>query len=160
TDAECRMRPDALATTLEALRGRPVLVCAQAGEINTGAIDPMNAVADACAAHGQTWLHIDGAFGLWAQVSAALKPMSAGVERADSWAVDAHKWLTTPYDGGLAIVRDKAALAAAMTTAASYLQVTEGQRNPSHFTPELSRRARGFAIWATLAALGRQGVSE
>lgn len=160
TDAECRMQPDALRRVLDGLPDKLVLVCAQAGEINTGAIDPMPAIADACAAHGDVWLHVDGAFGLWVQASPALKSMTAGIARADSWAVDAHKWLNTPYDSGVAIVRDKTALAGAMTISASYLQVTEGQRNPSHFTPELSRRARGFAVWATLASLGRQGVRE
>jgi glutamate/tyrosine decarboxylase-like PLP-dependent enzyme len=160
TDDEGAMLAPALAAALHGVAGRPTLVCAQAGEINTGACDPFDEIADACAAHGNTWLHVDGAFGLWAQASPTARALTAGVERADSWGVDAHKWLNTPYDCGLAIVREKSALAGAMTTEASYLQVTEGQRNPSHFTPELSRRAHGFAVWATLAALGREGVRD
>jgi glutamate/tyrosine decarboxylase-like PLP-dependent enzyme len=159
TDAQGRMSAPALKQRLESLGAQPTLVCAQAGQINTGACDPFGPIVEACRTRG-AWLHVDGAFGLWAQASPKTRALTEGVEHADSWAVDAHKWLNTPYDCGFAIVRDPAALVGAMAITASYLQASADERNPSHYVPELSRRARGFAVYATLAALGRQGVRE
>lgn len=152
-DGQGRMRPDAMPE----LKG-PTIVCAQAGNVNTGAFDPLNAIADRCAKAG-AWLHVDGAFGLWAGASPALRHLLAGIERADSCATDAHKSLNVPYDSGLAFVRDPRSLAAAMAITAEYLPTDSPERNPSDFTPELSRRARGFEIWAALRTLGRSGVA-
>jgi len=153
TDAQGRMRADAL----PAVDG-PAIVCIQAGNVNTGAFDPAAAVCDWAARTG-AWVHVDGAFGLWASASPALRHLVAGVERADSWATDAHKWLNTPYDCGVTIVRDPMQLRVAMSSSAAYL--LEGEhREPAHFTPELSRRARGVDVWATLRSLGRDGVAE
>jgi glutamate/tyrosine decarboxylase-like PLP-dependent enzyme len=157
TDDQGRMRAEALAAALGELGGKLKLVCAQAGQINTGACDPFGPIVASCRAH-EAWLHVDGAFGLWAQATPDTRALTAGIEGADSWAVDAHKWLNTPYDGGLAIVRDVGALKGAMAVSASYLKIGEGLRDPYHYVPELSRRARGFAVWATLGALGRSGV--
>jgi len=153
-DNQGRMRAD----KLPVLTG-PTIVCVQVGNVNTGAIDP---VAEICrVAHDAgAWVHVDGAFGLWAATSERLAPMVAGVEMADSWATDAHKWLNVPYDCGLAFVRDPHALQAAMAITAEYLPSETEHRNPSDFTPELSRRARGVEVWAALRALGRAGVAE
>jgi len=137
----------------------PVLVCAQSGEVNTGATDPLHEIAAAVREHGQAWLHVDGAFGLWAAASPALRPLTVGAELADSWAVDAHKWLNVPYDCGLAIVRDPAALEAALGKHAAYLQASDA-RDPFAFTPEASRRARALPVYAALRSLGRRGVAE
>ena len=139
--------------------GSPVLVCAQAGEVNTGAFDPLREIAAAVRQHGRAWLHVDGAFGLWAAASPALRGLTAGVELADSWAADAHKWLNVPYDCGLAIVRDPAALKAALGKNASYLPAS-AVREPFSFTPEASRRARAIPVYAALRSLGRRGVAE
>lgn len=158
-DDQGRMRPDALRAALATCDG-PTIVCAQAGEVNTGACDPFEPVADLCRAHG-AWLHIDGAFGLWAATSPRLRHAVRGMERADSWATDAHKWLNVPYDSGLAFVADPEAHRAALTTRADYLvRVGGGTRDPSDYVPESSRRARGFAIYAALRALGRRGVAD
>ncbi len=157
-DAEGRMRPEALARTLAGL-GRPALVCAQAGNVNTGAVDPLGAVADAVAAH-QGWLHVDGAFGLFARVAPSRRHLVEGMERADSWAVDMHKWLNVPYDAGVAIVRDAALLRASMGSDAAYLVKSAQERDGVNFGPEFSRRARGIPTYATLRTLGRQGVAE
>ena len=159
-DGQGRMLPSALAKALAGLLG-PTLVCAQVGNVNTGAIDPMEPIADACAAHG-AWLHVDGAFGLWAAATPALRPAVAGVARADSWATDAHKWLNVPYDSGLARVKDARAHRAAMTVSAAYLIQQEGDaaRDAVDWGPEFSRRARGFALYAQLRALGREGVAR
>jgi glutamate/tyrosine decarboxylase-like PLP-dependent enzyme len=105
-------------------------------------------------------VHVDGAFGLWAKASPALRHLAAGLEDADSWATDAHKWLNVPYDSGLAFVRDPHALRAAMAITAEYLPTENTERNPSDFTPELSRRARGLEVWAVLHTLGRSGLAE
>lgn len=157
-DAQGAMRPEALEKALAACAG-PTIVITQAGQINTGAFDPHAALVPLAKAHG-AWVHVDGAFGLWARASAAQAPLAAGVELADSWATDGHKWLQTPYDCGYAIVRDAEAHRRAMIIAASYLpSVGAGERDPSHFVPELSRRARGFATWAMLRHLGREGVA-
>jgi glutamate/tyrosine decarboxylase-like PLP-dependent enzyme len=156
-DDQGRMRPEALADALRAADG-PAIVCAQAGEVNTGAFDPLDAIADLCAER-RAWLHVDGAFGLWAAASPRLRHLTAGAERADSWAVDFHKWLNVPYDSAMAFVRDPAVQGAAMAYTAAYL-VTEGeQRNGATWSPESSRRARGFAVYATLRHLGREGVA-
>ena len=135
-DAQGRMRPEALPPIEGA-----TIVCTQAGNVNTGAFDPIGAICARIAGSG-AWVHVDGAFGLWAQASPELKPLSQGLERADSWATDAHKWLNVPYDSGLAFVRHPAALRAAMAVSAAYLPSEQGLRNPADYTPELSRRAR------------------
>jgi glutamate/tyrosine decarboxylase-like PLP-dependent enzyme len=132
-------------------------VCAQAGNVNTGACDPLADVADACEAAG-AWLHVDGAFGLWAAASPRHRHLVAGHERADSWATDAHKWLNVPYDCGLVFCRHPQAHGDAMAVAASYLQRADG-RSPSDWVPESSRRARGFGVWAAVRSLGREGVA-
>jgi len=158
-DAQGRMRPDSLAELLEPLSGRPTLVCAQAGNVNSGAFDPLDAIADLCRARG-AWLHVDGAFGLWAGASPRLRPLVAGVEKADSWATDAHKWLNVPYDSGLVFCAHPDAHRAALSATAAYLVQTEGrERDPFEWSPEFSRRARGFPIWAALVSLGRDGVA-
>ena len=158
-DGQGRMRPDALRATLATCNG-PTIVCAQAGNVNTGAVDPFPDIAPLTQARG-AWLHVDGAFGLWAAASPALRHRVAGVELADSWATDAHKWLNVPYDSGLAIVADASAHRAAMSVTAAYLiSGSSDQRDPLDWTPEFSRRARGFPIYATLRALGRQGVAQ
>jgi glutamate/tyrosine decarboxylase-like PLP-dependent enzyme len=139
----------------------PAIVCLQAGNVNTGAMDPMAEAIDAVRsrAHG-AWVHVDGAFGLWARASLVHRGLLEGVECADSWATDAHKWLNVPYDCGLALVRDGNPLRAAMAVSADYLPAQTGRLNPSDQTPELSRRARGVDVWAALRSLGRQGVAE
>jgi glutamate/tyrosine decarboxylase-like PLP-dependent enzyme len=153
------MRPEALDAALRAGEG-PAIVCAQAGNVNTGAFDPLDAISDVAARH-HAWLHVDGAFGLWASASAALKPHVRGVERADSWATDAHKWLNVPYDSGLVFVAHPAAHRAAMSLTAAYLvRSPDEPREPMDWTPEASRRARGFAVYAALRSLGRRGLSE
>ena len=152
-DDQGRMRADALPD----LTG-PAIVCTQAGNVNTGAFDPVGAICNAVRA-GDVWVHVDGAFGLWARASRHLRKLTGGIERADSWATDAHKWLNVPYDSGLAIVRDANALRGAMSLQAAYLPERAG-REPFDFTPEASRRARGMEIWAAIASLGRNGVKE
>jgi len=137
----------------------PTIVCLQAGNINTGAFDPFEPICSASRAAG-AWLHVDGAFGLWAQASPRLAPLARGVALADSWATDAHKWLNVPYDSGLAFVREAGALPAAMAITAEYLPSPGAERSPSDFTPELSRRARGVEVWAALRSLGRAGLAE
>jgi glutamate/tyrosine decarboxylase-like PLP-dependent enzyme len=153
-DDQGRMRADAL----PALAG-PTIVCAQAGNVNTGAFDPVGEVCDRAHDAG-AWVHVDGAFGLWAAASPVHAPLIAGVERADSWATDCHKWLNVPYDSGVAFVRDPDALRRAMSVTAEYLPTESPHRNPSDFTPELSRRARGVEVWAALKQLGRAGAAE
>lgn len=152
-DSQGRMRIDAL----PALAG-PTIICAQAGNVNTGAFDP---IADICERghRAEAWIHVDGAFGLWARAESSLGDLSAGVDRADSWATDFHKWLNVPHDSGLAVVRDAEALRAAMAITAEYLPTVGPFRNPSDFAPEMSRRARGVEVWAVLHALGRKGVA-
>src|SRR3954469_4342787 len=139
---------------------RPTIVCAQAGEVNTGAFDDLDAAADAVAGTG-AWLHVDGAFGLWAAASPELRHLVRGVDRADSWATDAHKWLNVPYDSGLAFVAHPAAHRAAMSVAAAYLtRSADEPREPMDWVPESSRRARGFAVYAALRSLGRSGLAD
>ncbi|MEZ5927625.1 MAG: pyridoxal-dependent decarboxylase [Parvularculaceae bacterium] len=158
-DGEGRMSASDLAARLSEHDG-PKIIIAQAGHINSGAFDPFTEIAALSEKHG-AWLHIDGAFGLWARATPSLAPLCKGAERADSWSVDGHKWLQIPYDTAFAIVKDATALRRAMAIAASYLNAPpEGRRDPSNYAPELSRRARGFAVWAVLQALGRSGVEE
>ncbi len=152
-DHQGRMR----AAELPPLDG-PAIVCLQAGNVNTGAFDPAREVCARGHRHG-AWVHVDGAFGLWAAASRQHAHLVEGVAEADSWATDAHKWLNVPYDSGLAFVRDAEALTRAMSVTAAYLPTSE-HREPSHFTPELSRRARGAEIWAALRSLGRAGLSD
>jgi glutamate/tyrosine decarboxylase-like PLP-dependent enzyme len=157
-DEQGRMRPDALAKALEDL-DRPALVVAQAGNVNTGAFDPLPPIAAAVRANGG-WLHVDGAFGLWAAADPARRRLVDGLALADSWTADAHKWLNVPYDSGLAFVADPAAHHAAMTMSASYyVESTGAERDGYNWVPESSRRARGFTIWAALRSLGRTGVA-
>jgi glutamate/tyrosine decarboxylase-like PLP-dependent enzyme len=156
-DEQGRLRADALAEALAAGDG-PAIVCAQAGNVNTGAFDPLDEIASACETAG-AWLHVDGAFGLWAAASPRYRRLLAGCERAHSWATDAHKWLNVNYDSGIVFCRDVDAHAQAMAVAAAYLQRTDG-RSGGDWVPESSRRARGFAVWAALRALGRDGVAD
>jgi glutamate/tyrosine decarboxylase-like PLP-dependent enzyme len=158
TDDQGRMEAEAAARMLGETEG-PAIVCAQAGEVNTGAFDPLEAVADACEQRG-AWLHIDGAFGLWAAASPRLRSLVRGAERADSWTTDAHKWLNVPYDSGIAIVRDRDPHTAALGIEAAYLVAAEDGRDPTNYVPEASRRGRGFPIYAALRSLGRRGVAE
>jgi len=153
-DKQGRLRPDAL----PALEG-PTIVCVQAGNVNTGAIDPVREICGRAHEAG-AWVHVDGAFGLWAAAAPSLRHLTGGIADADSWATDAHKWLNTPYDSGLAFVRDPEHLRAAMAVSAEYLPPSGGARTPSEYTPELSRRARGIEVWAALASLGRDGVAD
>ena len=159
-DDQGRMKPDALDAALSSAAAQAMIVCAQSGNVNTGAFDPLDAIAPIVKRHG-AWLHVDGAFGLWASASPALRHLTRGVELADSWATDAHKWLNVPYDSGLVFVANSAAHRAAMSLAAAYLVRTENEpREPMDWTPESSRRARGFAIYAALRSLGRSGVAD
>jgi glutamate/tyrosine decarboxylase-like PLP-dependent enzyme len=158
-DEQGRMLAGDLRNTLSGIAGE-IIVCAQAGNLNSGAVDPMAEIADQCQARG-AWLHVDGAFGLWANASPSLRPLLEGVARADSWATDAHKWLNVPYDSGIAIVKDAKAHRAAMTTKAAYLIQQQGEaRDAVDWVPEFSRRARGFPLYSQLRTLGRQGVAE
>ena len=136
----------------------PTIVCAQAGNVNSGSFDAVAQVCEHAHAAG-AWVHVDGAFGLWAKASPRYAHLVAGVERADSWSTDAHKWLNVPYDCGIALVRDPHALAAAMAIQAAYIPAAQAERNPFDYTPEFSRRARGVEVWAALRSLGRQGLS-
>jgi glutamate/tyrosine decarboxylase-like PLP-dependent enzyme len=159
TDAEGRMDASALAAALAQGVG-PAIVIAQAGQIHTGAFDPFVPIARLCRQHG-AWLHVDGAFGLWARTVPELAGLTQGLELADSWSTDGHKWLQLPYDSGFAFVRDREAHRRAMSISASYLPIaTEAEYDPGAYVPELSRRARGFAVWAQLRGLGRQGVAK
>ena len=159
TDDLGRMIPAAFERALGATDG-PMIAIGQAGQINTGACDPFAEITPMARARG-AWLHVDGAFGLWAQASPARAHLTAGVALCDSWATDGHKWLQTPYDCGYAIVRDAEAHRRAMTVAASYLPIPEGaERDPSAYVPELSRRARGFATWAMIKQFGRAGIAD
>jgi glutamate/tyrosine decarboxylase-like PLP-dependent enzyme len=158
TDDQGRMQPDALTAALAGGEG-PAIVCAQAGNVATGAFDAFDDLANACADHN-AWLHVDGAFGLWAAASPSTSHLTRGVERADSWAVDAHKWLNVPYDGAMAIVADPDAHVAAMGLAGPYLVVDPGQRNNTNYVPESSRRARAVPVYAAIRSLGRAGVAD
>jgi glutamate/tyrosine decarboxylase-like PLP-dependent enzyme len=160
-DDQGRMRVDALADALEGASG-PTIVCAQAGEVNTGAFDPLPEIAAACR-DARAWLHVDGAFGIWAAVSPRFRHLVAGVELADSWTTDAHKWLNVPYDSGIVMCAHPESHRNAMTASASYLIMDEGTRrvrDEMDWVPEFSRRARGFAVYAALRSLGRRGVQD
>jgi glutamate/tyrosine decarboxylase-like PLP-dependent enzyme len=156
SDAQGRMLPAGLEAALAGVTG-PAIVCLQAGEVHTGAFDPFGELI-AIARRSAAWVHVDGAFGLWAAASPRTRQLSAGAEAADSWATDAHKTLNVPYDSGLAIVRDAADLRGAFGVTADYLIAGDG--DPLERTPEFSRRARGFPVWAALRALGRDGVGR
>jgi glutamate/tyrosine decarboxylase-like PLP-dependent enzyme len=159
TDAEGRMQPAALEAEIAKLSG-PKIVIAQAGQINTGSFDPFREIAAIAKAH-DAWLHVDGAFGLWARATPARKHLTDGIELCDSWCTDGHKWLQVPYDSGFAIVRDKEVLLKAMTQWSSYLpSIEQGARVPSNYVPELSRRARGVPVWAVIKAYGRDGIAD
>ena len=158
-DSQGRLVPEALG---EALGEGPAIVCAQVGEVNTGAFDPLPEIADACQSAG-AWLHVDGAFGIWAAVSPRLRHLVDGLERADSWTTDAHKWLNVPYDSGIVFCKHPESHRAAMTITASYLIQDEGAqrvRDEVDWVPEFSRRARGFSVYAALRSLGRNGLVE
>jgi glutamate/tyrosine decarboxylase-like PLP-dependent enzyme len=159
-DGQGRMVPSALRDAIGAGAG-PAIVCAQAGNVNTGSFDPLDEIAD-IAHEADAWLHVDGAFGLWAAASPALRHLVSGVERADSWATDAHKWLNVPYDSGIAFCLDRDAHQASMSVRADYLVQADsgGPRDQLDFNPEFSRRARGFPVYAAVRALGRSGVAE
>ncbi|MDP1555021.1 MAG: aminotransferase class V-fold PLP-dependent enzyme, partial [Hyphomonas sp.] len=156
TDEEGRLLPAALERALSGSR-LPTIVIIQAGQINTGAFDPAAEIVSLCQASG-AWVHVDGAFGLWARSLPELGALTQGLEGADSWSTDGHKWLQVPYDSGYAIVRHPEAHRRAMAIGASFLP--ESNYEPSHYAPELSRRARGFATWAILRALGRDGIQN
>jgi glutamate/tyrosine decarboxylase-like PLP-dependent enzyme len=157
-DDQGRVRADALEAALEQEEGTPTVVVLQAGNVHSGAFDPFGPAVEAAHAHG-AWVHVDGAFGLWAAASTAHRHLVEGVARADSWATDAHKTLNVPYDSGLAIVRDRAALTAAMGMHGDYL-IHDEAGEPFDKVPEISRRGRAFPVWAVLRALGRSGVEE
>jgi glutamate/tyrosine decarboxylase-like PLP-dependent enzyme len=158
-EAQGRMRLDALRATLAQLEG-PTIVCAQLGEVNSGSLDPIAEIVDLARGAG-AWLHVDGAFGLWAAAAPTLRALVAGAEHADSWATDAHKWLNVPYDSGIAFVARPDSHRAAMTVRADYLvQDPDAARDEVDWTPEFSRRARGFAVYAALRSLGRSGVAD
>jgi glutamate/tyrosine decarboxylase-like PLP-dependent enzyme len=152
-DAQGRMRADKLPRLSER-----TIVCIQAGNVNTGAFDPAAEICRQAREQG-AWVHVDGAFGLWARVSSKYRHLAAGLELADSWATDAHKWPNAGYDSGIVLVRDRAALRASMGISAAYLAPGAG-REPMHYAPESSRRARGVELWATLKSLGRSGLCD
>ena len=152
-DAQGRMRADAMPEV-----DGPAIVCIQHGNVNSGAFDPAAPIIE-WARKRNSWVHVDGAFGLWARAAPARAALGRDAELADSWATDAHKWLNVPYDCGIAVVRDPQALRGAMGTHAAYLQESP-VREAMQFTPELSRRARGVEVWAALKSLGRSGVAD
>jgi glutamate/tyrosine decarboxylase-like PLP-dependent enzyme len=161
-DEQGRIRVDALAEALAAAGDRPVIVCLQAGNLHSGAFDPFAEAIAAAHEHG-AWVHVDGAFGLWAAASPRLRHLVAGVAGADSWATDAHKTLNVPYDCGVAVVARPESMRAAMGVHASYLinpAAADGPPDPLETVPEFSRRARGVPVWAALRSLGRDGVAD
>jgi glutamate/tyrosine decarboxylase-like PLP-dependent enzyme len=153
-DSQGRMRADGL-PALDA----NTIVCIQAGNVNTGAFDPAAEICAAANAAG-AWVHVDGAFGIWAAASPQFRHLTEGYELADSWATDAHKWPNTGYDCGVALVREPSHLAAAMSINAAYLLAAQSEREPMHYSPESSRRARGIELWAALRSLGRDGLAS
>jgi glutamate/tyrosine decarboxylase-like PLP-dependent enzyme len=152
-DAQGRMRVDAFPSVDER-----TIVCVQAGNVNTGAFDPVSEICERARSQG-AWVHVDGAFGMWAAVAPSRAHLVRGIENADSWATDAHKWLNVPYDSGLVFTRDAGALRAAMSVGGAYL-AQDDDRVPYQYTPDFSRRARGVEVWAALRQLGRQGLAE
>ena len=159
TDEQGRMRADELANVLHAQKNGPRIICAQAGNVNTGAFDPLDEIAGLAKQCG-AWLHVDGAFGLWAAASAKRMPLLRGIEKADSIATDGHKWLNVPYDCGIVFCADEAAHRSTMSLAAAYIVATGSERDPHEFVPEESRRARAVPLYAALGSLGRQGLAE
>jgi glutamate/tyrosine decarboxylase-like PLP-dependent enzyme len=157
-DAQGRMRPDRLDTILRSGKG-PSIVCAQIGNVNTGAADPLAEIASLTRERG-AWLHVDGAFGLWAATSDARRHLAAGIEQADSIATDGHKWLNVPYDSGIVLTAHPDSHQQSLLMPAHYIQMTPGERDPRAFTPDESRRARALPMYAALRALGREGVRE
>jgi len=158
TDEQGRMRADDLARVVKSLPEGPTIIVAQAGNVNTGAFDPIREIA-AIAHERNAWLHVDGAFGLWARASRHHAHLADGIELADSWATDAHKWLNVPYDCGIAIVKDAASQRTAMSVRAEYIEHSAGvERDNFEYTPEFSRRARGIPVYAALRALGKRGI--
>jgi glutamate/tyrosine decarboxylase-like PLP-dependent enzyme len=152
-DGQGRMRIEAFPAVDE-----HTIVCVQAGNVNTGAFDPVAEICDRAHARG-AWVHVDGAFGMWAKAAPSRTPLVRGIETADSWATDAHKWLNVPYDSGLVFARDAPALRAAMSVGGAYLAQDE-DRVPYQYTPDFSRRARGVEVWAALRQLGRNGLAD
>ncbi|HXL70175.1 MAG TPA: pyridoxal-dependent decarboxylase, partial [Rhizomicrobium sp.] len=157
TDTEFRVSAKVLENAL-AVSDAPTILVLDAGDLNVGAFDPFSRLIPIARA-AKAWVHVDGAFGLWARASARLRDKVEGVELADSWATDAHKWLNTPKDIGIAIVNDRSAHRAAMGVAASYMAQAEDARDQIDWTPEWTRRARGFPVYAALRELGRDGVA-
>ncbi|RPH50745.1 MAG: aspartate aminotransferase family protein [Desulfobacteraceae bacterium] len=137
----------------------PTIVCVQAGNVNTGAFDPIDELCEMVRSSTNVWIHVDGAFGLWATAAPSRAYLTHGIEKADSWATDAHKWLNVPYDSGIIFVRNQQHLVVAMSTSAAYL-IERGKREPCHHVPEISRRARGIEVWAALRSLGREGLAD
>jgi len=158
TDEQGRMRPDELAKGLRSTTGA-CIVCAQAGNVNTGAFDPLEAIAVETKSRG-AWLHVDGAFGFWAKATRALGHLAAGINQADSIATDAHKWLNVPYDCGIVLCAHPPSHRGAMTLAAAYIIDTPVERDPREYVPEESRRARAVPVYAALRTLGRNGLAE
>ncbi|HEY2298671.1 MAG TPA: aminotransferase class V-fold PLP-dependent enzyme [Jatrophihabitans sp.] len=160
-DDQGRIRPDELTRALDAIpTDEPIIVCLQAGNLHSGAFDPFRQAVELAHARG-AWVHVDGAFGLWAGASPKLAHLVDGIGAADSWATDAHKTLNAPYDCGIAVVADPVAMRSALGVHASYLLVEDsGPGNPYERVPELSRRARGVPVWAALRSLGRGGVAQ
>ena len=164
TDAQGRMRADALRAVLEEVTG-PFIVCAQAGNVNTGAFDPITEIADAVGERNRHpgtcgWLHVDGAFGLWAATSPERAHLVTGIDRADSVATDGHKWLNVPYDSGIVFCAHPEAHRGAMSLSAAYIQATAAERDPHEFVPEESRRGRAVPLYAALRSLGTSGVAD
>jgi glutamate/tyrosine decarboxylase-like PLP-dependent enzyme len=160
TDDQGRMRADAMTDAIAAAHSRPTLVCAQAGNVNSGGFDPLEPMVAAVRQHPNAWLHVDGAFGIWAALVPRLRHLVAGLDGADSWSTDAHKWLNVGYDCGFVAVRHPAAHRAAMATSASYLMASASNRENWEWVLDSSRRARGFAVYAALRSLGRSGVRD
>jgi glutamate/tyrosine decarboxylase-like PLP-dependent enzyme len=159
TDSEGRLAPAALEAALAANSGAPAIVVLQAGELNTGVFDPFESLIPIARRHN-AWVHVDGAFGLWAAASPRFRHLVSGVEHADSWAVDGHKWLNVPYDSSYAFVAHPDALRAAMSYQASYLIYDPAARDQIDWNPEWSRRARGFPTYAAIRQLGRHGIAQ
>lgn len=153
-DGQGRMRAEAFPKI-----AGPTIICVQAGNVNTGAFDPIEQICSIAHDSG-AWVHVDGAFGLWAAAAPSRAYLAKGIQNADSWATDAHKYLNVPYDCGLAFVRNAETLRAAMAITAEYLPTESPERNPSDYTPELSRRARGVEVWAALRSLGKKGLAD
>jgi glutamate/tyrosine decarboxylase-like PLP-dependent enzyme len=159
-DDQGAMRADSLRDVLASNPDQPTIVAAQAGNVNSGAFDPLGEIAEAVHAAGNAWLHVDGAFGFWAAASPKLRHLTAGMDQADSWTTDAHKWLNVPYDCGIAIVRDARWQARAMTMTAAYLLAADHERDPYDWVAEGSRRGRGNTVYAALRSLGRRGLAD